>query len=233
MGARTFLPILLGLVLGGAASATEIGDAGAGAEVFRQCSGCHEVGADARSRTAPHLNEVFGRHAGGLDDFRYSRDLERAGANGLVWTLDTLDAYLENPRSLVSGTRMSFRGLADKADRDNVLAYLRAFSASPSDIPEAAPTARVTEIDLSPEVLALRGDPAYGAYLSSECTTCHRADGTDTGIPSIRYWDEENFVLAMHAYKEKVRPHPVMQMMAARLSDEEIAALAAYFGRPD
>jgi cytochrome c len=33
----------------------------------------------------------------------------------------------------------------------------------------------------------------------------------------------------MHAYKQKLRPHPVMQMMASRLSDEEIAALAAYF----
>ena len=36
-------------------------------------------------------------------------------------------------------------------------------------------------------------------------------------------------MLAMHAYKREIRPHPVMQMMAQRLSDEEIAALAAYF----
>jgi cytochrome c len=36
-------------------------------------------------------------------------------------------------------------------------------------------------------------------------------------------------VIAMHAYKQKIRSHPVMQMMAGRLSDEEIAALAAYF----
>ncbi len=33
----------------------------------------------------------------------------------------------------------------------------------------------------------------------------------------------------MHAYKEQHRPHPVMQMMAGRLSNEEIAALAAYY----
>jgi cytochrome c len=36
-------------------------------------------------------------------------------------------------------------------------------------------------------------------------------------------------VIAMHAYKQQIRPHPVMQMMAGRLSNEEIAALAAYF----
>jgi cytochrome c len=33
----------------------------------------------------------------------------------------------------------------------------------------------------------------------------------------------------MHAYKNKKRAHPVMQMMAGRLNAEEIAALAAYF----
>jgi cytochrome c len=30
-----------------------------------------------------------------------------------------------------------------------------------------------------------------------------------------------------------LRPHPVMQMMASRFSNEEIAALAAYFAKLD
>jgi cytochrome c len=33
----------------------------------------------------------------------------------------------------------------------------------------------------------------------------------------------------MHAYKQKLRPHQVMQSVTARLADDEIAALAAYF----
>ena len=33
----------------------------------------------------------------------------------------------------------------------------------------------------------------------------------------------------MHAYRNNVRQNPTMTMMASRLSDEEIAALAAYF----
>ena len=209
---------------------TPIGDADAGKTVFAQCSACHEIGQGAKSRIGPHLNELFGRKAAGIDGFRYSKSLERAGADGLVWTLDKLDAYLENPRVLVSGTRMSFRGLRKKKDRDDVLAYLRAFSESPANIPEAEPTARKVEVELPPEVLAIKGDVAYGEYLSSECKTCHQLDGSDAGIPSITLWPEEDFVLAMHAYKQKIRIHPVMQMMAGRLSDEEIAALAAYFG---
>ena len=86
------------------------------------------------------------------------------------------------------------------------------------------------EVTLAPEILAIVGDVAYGEYLAAECLTCHRRDGADEGIPSIIGWNKEDFVVAMHAYKRKLRPHPVMQMMAGRLSDEEIAALAAYFG---
>lgn len=209
--------------------ATPIGDAERGATLFSQCSGCHEVGPGAKNRIGPHLNGVFDRRAGAVEGFPYSKSLMRAANDGLIWDLERLDAYIENPRALVSGTRMSFRGIEDPEERRDVLAYLRRYSASPQNIPEAAPTAEPREVDLPPEVLSIVGDAEYGEYLSSECTTCHKRDGSDDGIPSIVYWPEEDFVIAMHAYKRKLRPHPVMQMMAGRLSDEEIAALAAYF----
>ena len=89
--------------------------------------------------------------------------------------------------------------------------------------------ARGTDHDLDPAILAIQGDPEYGEYLASECSTCHQDSGANDGIPGISGWPTEDFVVAMHAYKTKLRPHPVMQMMAGRLSDEEIAALAAYF----
>lgn len=231
---RWYLALCLALAPPGAARAEDraegLGDAARGAELFGLCRGCHEIGPGARDRIGPHLNEIFGRRAGALDDFPYSEAMDRAFADGLVWDYARLDAYLENPRALVSGTRMSFRGLADPQDRHDVLAYLRAFTASPRDIPESAPTARPREVALPPEVLAIVGDADYGAYLASECLTCHQRDGSDAGIPSITRWPVADFVVAMHAYKRKLRPHPVMQMMAGRLSDEEIAALAAYFG---
>ncbi|MBB94455.1 MAG: cytochrome C [Rhodobacteraceae bacterium] len=218
------------LLAGGKLAANEIGDADRGRDVFRACAPCHQVGADATNRVGPQLNGIFGRKAASVDTYVYSKSLARAGSDGLIWDLVRLDAYLENPKALVSGTRMNFRGLKDKQDRDDVLAYLRLFSDDPANIPEAQPTARPAEVDLPPEILALVGDPDYGEYLGSECQTCHQGDGSDAGIPAITGWPDEDFVVAMHAYKQKVRPHPVMQMMAGRLSDEEIAALAAYFG---
>ncbi|MDF1670796.1 MAG: c-type cytochrome [Roseovarius sp.] len=210
-------------------SAEAVGDAEAGKKLFAKCKGCHEIGAGAKDRIGPHLNGVYGRNAAAHEGFSYSKSMQRAGADGLVWTERTLDAYIEKPRTLVSKTRMSFRGMKDATERANLLAYLRTHSDNPSDVPEAEPTAHATDHDIDPVILALKGDPDYGEYLSSECLTCHQSDGSAEGIPSITLWPEEDFVIAMHAYKRKLRPHPVMQMMAGRLSDEEIAALAAYF----
>ncbi|MEX0369886.1 MAG: c-type cytochrome [Tateyamaria sp.] len=207
----------------------ETGDVEKGEKLFQQCKGCHQIGAGATNRNGPHLNGLFGRKAAGLDGFRYSKSFQRAGAGGLEWHAETLDTFLENPRAMTSGTRMSFRGVKNPEDRTHLIAFLRQYSDDPANIPEADPTAQASDHDLDPAILALVGDPEYGAYLSGECTTCHQAAGGDDGIPSITLWPEDQFVVAMHAYKTKKRNHPVMQMIAGRLGDEEIAALAAYF----
>lgn len=211
------------------ARAEMFGDADHGAGIWDECAGCHDIGPEAGIRVGPPLTGLFGRRAGNIDGFSYSKSMARMGADGLTWDWRTLDAYVENPKALVSGTRMAYDGLKDAQDRADLIAFLRRYSDRPQDIPEAPPTARLREVDLPDSVLGLEGDPAWGEYLASECQTCHQRDGSDQGIPSITPWPEEDFVIAMHAYKRKLRPHPVMQMMAGRLSDEEIAALAAYF----
>lgn len=221
---------LVGACFAAPAAFAELGNAEAGEEVFKQCSGCHQVGAGAEHRIGPHLNGLFGRKAATYDDFKYSKSLERAASGGLEWHADTLDSFLENPRAIATRTRMSFSGIEDPKERADLIAYLRTFSDNPANIPEADPTAQGTDHDLDPAILALVGDAEYGEYLSSECQTCHQTSGNDDGIPSIVLWPEEDFVVAMHAYKNKQRAHPVMQMIAGRLGDEEIAALAAYFG---
>ena len=75
-----------------------------------------------------------------------------------------------------------------------------------------------------------RGDRELGHYLSSECVTCHQSSGRQSGgVPSISGWPSDQFVAVMHSYKNKDRDNEVMRTIAARLSDEEIQALAAYF----
>ena len=200
-----------------------------GAKLFGQCQSCHAIGPGADNRVGPHLNELFGRKAGSIDGFQYSDGLRAAGVNGMAWDVEHLDAYIENPIALVTGTNMMFAGVTDAAERADLIAFLRAYSVNPRDIPESLPSMAPSDPEVDPAVLAIKGDAEYGEYLSNECITCHQSDGSDQGIPSITGWPEKQFVIVMHAYKNKARPHPVMQMMAANLADDEIAALAAYF----
>lgn len=197
--------------------------------MFRRCFSCHMVGPDAFNRTGPNLNDLFGRAAGSVEGFKYSDDMLRAAAGGLIWNVKNLEAFIENPKELISRTKMRFKGIKDAEDRANLMAYLRQFSDNPANIPEAEPTLQARDPDVDPAILAIEGDPEYGAYLSGECATCHQVDGGDDGIPSIVGWMQADFVTALQAYKLEHRSHAVMQMMAKRLSNEEIAALAAYF----
>ena len=67
-------------------------------------------------------------------------------------------------------------------------------------------------------------------YLSSECVTCHQIIGAVRRHPADRRLAGAVFVEIMDEYRAKKRANPVMQTIAGRLSEEEIAALAAYFG---
>lgn len=71
---------------------------------------------------------------------------------------------------------------------------------------------------------------AYGEHLSSQCVTCHQPSGADNGIPSIIGWEQQSFIQAVAEYRSKSRNNEVMQSIAQGLSDQEIKALAAYFG---
>jgi cytochrome c553 len=72
-------------------------------------------------------------------------------------------------------------------------------------------------------------DKALGEYLSSECLACHQPTGL-AGIPPIVGWPEAQFIAAMNEFRQKKRDSQLMQIIAGRLADEEVAALAAYFG---
>lgn len=96
-----------------------------GEKIFRRCAACHMVGPEAQNRVGPILTGVIGRTAGTLEDFNYSDAMIEAGQGGLVWDVDTLNPYLENPKEMVPGTKMVFPGLRDEADRLAVIEYIR------------------------------------------------------------------------------------------------------------
>src|SRR5262245_54872793 len=91
-------------------------------------------------------------------------------------------------------------------------------------------TAAIVMIAATTQGAFSAGDRALGQFLSSECVTCHQLTGRFQGIPPIIGWPEDSFVEIMNEYRDKKRTNPVMQTIAGRLSANDIAALAAYFG---
>ena len=79
--------------------------------------------------------------------------------------------------------------------------------------------------------LLSNADIEYGEHLSGECVTCHHKAGLNKGIPSISGMDAEVFISLMLAYKAKEMENPVMQMIAGRLENDQIASLALYFSK--
>lgn len=78
-------------------------------------------------------------------------------------------------------------------------------------------------------ILSLKADAAYGEYLAGDCAACHRRTGAGAGIPAIAGKPAGHIVTALVEYRLGRRDNEVMTIRAARLGDEEIAALAAHF----
>ena len=70
------------------------------------------------------------------------------------------------------------------------------------------------------------------------CIGCHGIPGYKTAFPQVYHVPKLGgqqpgyIVSALKEYKSGARWHPSMRAIAASLSEEEMAALAAYYGEP-
>lgn len=111
------------MALSGSASA-ESGIA-AGKEIFdRTCANCHstQIGVN---KIGPSLWNVVGRPLASVPDYAYSEKLVSVRNEWKVWDEQRLDTYLANPREVLHGVKMFFKGLPDPKDRANVISYLK------------------------------------------------------------------------------------------------------------
>jgi cytochrome c len=122
----TFIKVsVLATALVWSANAFAAGDAVHGEQVFKQCKVCHAVGPGAKAGVGPEQNNLIGSKAGSRPGYNYSPAMKEAGEKGLVWTEESVEKYLENPKGLVPGTKMIFPGLKKPEDRADVIAYLK------------------------------------------------------------------------------------------------------------
>jgi cytochrome c len=114
------LPLALALALA-SGSALAGGDAAAGKKVFKKCKACHALEA-GKKKIGPSLHGIFGRKAGSVDGFKYSKAMK---ASDVVWDEENLDKYITKPKKFMPGTKMVFAGLKKEAQRANVIAYIK------------------------------------------------------------------------------------------------------------
>jgi cytochrome c553 len=102
---------------------------------------------------------------------------------------------------------------------------------SPPGGPAATPSPAPTP------VIPAGGDPAKGREKTQLCEGCHGIQGWRTAypevysVPKLGGQHEAYLVSALKQYRSGDRSHPSMRAIAASLTDEDMANLAAYYAR--
>ncbi len=128
---RPILTVLAGAVLAVGLAAPAASAGLDGEKLFkRKCGACHFV--TDKKKLGPGLAGVFGRTAGTFKPFNYSRSMKAAGRADppLVWSAETIDAYLENPKQYIPKNKMALRPIRKAEERAAIIKYMEQATAA-------------------------------------------------------------------------------------------------------
>ncbi|MEM9599608.1 MAG: cytochrome c family protein [Pseudomonadota bacterium] len=171
-------------------------DADRGARVFRNCTSCHVLEKGVPNGTGPGLWNVVGAPVGTHAGYAYSDVMGNAGYN---WSYESLDAFLERPKSYMPGTKMNFAGIRKESDRAAVIEYLRLAADSPLPRPEPAAvevelTVEAEEAVALPDEAIITDETVDPSEMDGEMAAeddGQSADGTDEAPGDAEYLSEE------------------------------------------
>ena len=92
-----------------------------GKKVFKKCVACHSL-QEGKNKMGPPLNNLLGRKAGSVDGYKYSKAMKNSG---VIWDEESLDKFLTKPRKFIPKTKMSFRGIKKKSQRDDLISFFK------------------------------------------------------------------------------------------------------------
>ena len=105
-----------------AGNALAEGDDTRGERLFnQQCKACHTLEQGGHNLVGPNLHGLFGRKAGNAD-YQYSEAMKKSG---IVWDDKTVTEYLKDPKAKVPGTKMTYIGLRQEQQQQDMIAFLR------------------------------------------------------------------------------------------------------------
>ena len=98
---------------------TSVTYAADGKKIFKRCVSCHSL---TKNKHGPALGNIFGKKAGSVKGYRYSKAMRNSD---IIWTDCSLDKFLLKPRKYIKGTKMRFSGIKKKSQRDALIKYLK------------------------------------------------------------------------------------------------------------
>lgn len=142
-------------------------DVAAGEKVFAKCAACHTVNQGGANGIGPNLYATVGEEIGhGKAGFAFSEALKGKGG---TWTFEALDHWLKSPREFAPGTKMTFAGLGNPADRANLIAWLNTQGSNlPLPAADAAPAAEGANAAEAGNATNATDAPAENAANASE-----------------------------------------------------------------
>ena len=106
------------------ASAALAQDAAAGKTSFNKCLPCHSIGPGAKNKVGPELNGLDGRKSGTAPDYNYS---DANKNSGITWNEAQFKEYIKDPKAKIPGTKMTFAGIKNETEINNLWAYVSSF----------------------------------------------------------------------------------------------------------
>jgi len=123
-------------------------------------------------------------------------------------------------------------------ERKHPTMHANAFDLSEQDMADIA--AYIASIEADPQDSPVQGNVTAGKKKITTCVTCHGEDGNGNEsnpvyktYPRLAGQHEDYLRLALDEYKSGERKNAIMSGMAAPLSEQDIADLAAYYASRD